>query len=189
MIRSVVIGAAALLVACGSPDPEAEFFARMGDLCGERFAGTIVSTDAEDADWRAEPITVHVETCAPHEIRMPLAVGEDTSRTWILRKIAGGGLELRHQHLHSDGTPDAISNYGGYSNPDVTSGDRQSFAASIDTKALFDAEGIPVSKDNVWAMEVRPEAGLLAYEMARPNRFFRIEFDTTAPLGDGARDQ
>ena len=54
------------------------------------------------------------------------------------------------------------------------------FPADQSTKDLFDREGIPVSKQNVWAVEVRPT--VFRYEMARPNRFFQVEFDTSAPV-------
>ena len=50
------------------------------------------------------------------EIRMPFIVGENTSRTWILRK-AKGGLALKHDHMQEDGKPDSISNYGGEFRP------------------------------------------------------------------------
>ncbi|MEO0784563.1 MAG: hypothetical protein AAFY10_02625 [Pseudomonadota bacterium] len=175
------------LSACTLGGPEDEFFSRLQELCGQSFAGEIVSTDEEDADWRAQLITVSVARCERDEIQMPLVVGEDTSRTWIISRVAEGGLELRHRHLHEDGTPDAISNYGGYSSAYMASGARQEFPASQDTKDLFDAQGIPVSKANTWAMEVRPGDSLLAYEMARPNRFFRIEFDTSLPLEETDR--
>ena len=56
------------------------------------------------------------------------------------------------------------------------------FPADDATKALFDAKGIPQSKENTWAIEVRPTHTLFAYEMERPNRFFRVEFDTSKPV-------
>lgn len=169
----------AMLAAC-VPPPETEFMDRLNALCGQSFLGEIVSDDPEDEDWRGQTIIVEIAECSPTEVRMPLAVGDDTSRTWIVTRTSDGGLELRHQHLHEDGTPDALTNYGGYSDRELQSGSRQNFPASDDTKALFDREGIPVSKQNTWAVEVRPT--FMAYEMARPERFFRIEFDTLKPL-------
>jgi hypothetical protein len=41
-------------------------------------------------------------------------------------------------------------------------------------------EGRAVSVENVWAVEVSAER--FAYELKRPNRHFRVEFDMTAPV-------
>lgn len=156
-----------------------EFESRLRALCGQAFVGEIVSDDAVDDDWRGERIVVAVQ-CMPDAIRMPLHVGDDRSRTWVLTR-SGDVLELRHDHRHEDGSADALTQYGGFASAN-SSGSRQNFPADDATKALFDREGIPVSKQNVWAMEVRPSHAQLAYEMARPERFFRIEFDTSQPV-------
>lgn len=169
------------LSACNGPDArEAEFMHRLSQLCGQAFEGRIVSDDAEDDAWRAERIVMHVRECAPGEIRIPLHVGDDHSRTWVIHREYGR-LALHHDHRHEDGSPDAVTWYGG-ARDDRYSGSRTNFPADDATKTLFDAEGIPQSKDNVWAIEVRPTHTLFAYEMERPNRFFRIEFDTSKPV-------
>ena len=59
---------------------------------------------------------------------------------------------------------------------------RQEFPADEATRALFDAQNIPVSKANVWAVEIDPSANIFAYELKRPERFLRVEFDTTRPV-------
>jgi hypothetical protein len=41
--------------------------------------------------------------------------------------------------------------------------------------------------ENVWAMEVHP-ARMFAYELRRPGRFFRVEFDLSRPVGPGGAD-
>lgn len=170
---------ALLLTACNSAPsaPQAEFWERLQTLCGQSFPGEIVSTDEADADWRKEQIIAGPVECKAGEVRMPLAVGEDASRTWIITRD-GDTLELRHKHLLKDGSLDPVTAYGGYG-AENSSGSRVNFPADQSTKDIFDREGIPVSKANIWAMEVRPDADLFAYEMARPNRFFRIEFDTS----------
>lgn len=167
--------------ACSQPTfRESEFFGRLSALCGQAFEGRIVSEDAADDAWRAERIVMHVRECAKDEIRIPLHVGDDHSRTWVIHREAGR-LALHHDHRHEDGRPDAVTWYGGVRD-DRFSGSRLNFPADEATRALFDAEGIPQSKDNIWAIEVRPAHALFAYEMARPNRFFRIEFDTSKPV-------
>ena len=90
------------------------------------------------------------------------------------------GLRLKHDHRHEDGGEDALTHYGG----DTVSGgsaERQEFPANAFSKQLFVSRNIPVSVDNVWAMEVQP-GRVFAYELRRPNRHFRVEFDLTAPV-------
>ena len=57
---------------------------------------------------------------------------------------------------------------------------RQEFPADDFSKALFVRENIPASTTNVWAMEAG--GGIFAYELRRPGRFFRVEFDLTRPV-------
>ena len=180
LLRSGLFSLVALsLTACG-PSPQSQFWDRITLLCGQAFEGTIVSEDAADDAWRAERVVMHVRDCSASEIRIPLAVGDDRSRTWVLTR-AGDALGLHHVHLHEDGSVDALSGYGGAA---VAAGNgwREDFPADDATKALFDREGIPVSNANVWAIEVRPADSLFAYELARPGRFFRVEFDTSEPV-------
>jgi hypothetical protein len=180
LLRSCLGGLAALSVSSCIPSPEAEFWGRVSSLCGEAYEGEIVSEDAADDGWRSERIVMHVRDCSKSEIRIPLSVGEDRSRTWVLTR-GKGGLALHHEHRHADGSLDAVTGYGGTA-ADYSSGSRQNFPADAATQALFDQEGIPESKANIWAVEVRPAHTLFAYELERPGRFFRLEFDTGNPV-------
>ena len=148
-------------------------------FCGQAFAGKIISKDAADEEWRKEDIKMHVRDCTGDEIKIALHVGENRSRTWILRD-EGGVFALRHDHRHEDGKPDALTFYGGHLG--ALTDTRAEFPADQSTKDLFDHENIPVSKANIWAMEARPKDGVFLYEMRRPNRDFRIEFDTSNPI-------
>tara|TARA_R110000868_G_scaffold141962_2_gene358937 strand:+ start:4168 stop:4746 length:579 start_codon:yes stop_codon:yes gene_type:complete len=160
--------------------PEADFWNSLTLLCGQAFEGEIVSDDAADDAWRAERVVMHMRDCSASEIRIPLAVGDDLSRTWVLTRDKAT-MGLHHLHLHEDGSEDALTGYGGIATEDG-SGTRQTFPADETTKALFDREGIPVSNANVWAIEVDPSESLFTYELARPGRFFRVEFDTSNPV-------
>ena len=187
MIRLVtLLSVTLLLIACDRQSvTRSEFMDRVALLCGNAYEGTIVSNDPQDDDWRAERIVMHVRDCSDDEIRSPLYVGDDASRTWILRD-EDGKLALRHDHRHEDGTPDAITMYGGpagaSASNETNSGSRQNFPADEATKEMFDREGISESKQNIWAIEVSPVSNLFAYEMSRPGRYFRIEFDTGNPV-------
>lgn len=177
LLRSGLFCLVALsLTSCGQ-SPKSQFWDSLALLCGQAFEGEIVSQDADDDAWRAERVVMHVRDCSTSEIRIPLAVGDDRSRTWVFTRDKGT-LGLHHIHLHEDGSEDALSGYGGRA-PAAGSGSRQDFPADEATKALFDREGIPVSITNVWASEVRPADAIFAYELSRPGRFFRVEFDTS----------
>ncbi|MEQ9505397.1 MAG: hypothetical protein RLO80_03940 [Hyphomonas sp.] len=184
LFRTALVPAFALLAtACASapeaPPPSA-FEAAIAPLCGKAFVGRIVTTDAADDDWRAQRIVMHVRGCEPGLIQIPLHVGDDHSRTWVLMQV-GNDWELRHDHRHEDGEPDVLTMYGGFASTDADAL-RQEFPADQSTKDLFDAQNIPVSKTNVWAVEVDPSANIFAYELKRPNRFLRVEFDTAKPV-------
>jgi len=181
MKHCLILSAASLVFLACSPQSSTEdqFTGKIRALCGQAYGGQIVTNDAADEAWRAETIKMHVRDCTGDEIKIALHVGENRSRTWILRE-EDGTLALRHDHRHEDGSPDSLTYYGGLL-AKITEA-RAEFPADQSTKDLFDRENIPVSKANTWAMEMRPEDDIFAYEMRRPNRDFRIEFDTSAPI-------
>jgi hypothetical protein len=46
---------------------------------------------------------------------------------------------------------------------------------------MFTKEGRTVSNSNIWAFEIAPRQ-TLTYELARPNRLFRVAFDLANPV-------
>lgn len=179
MLRAITL--LVLLAACATApaSPQAEFFARLSALCGQSFAGRVVTTDAADAAFASAPLVMHVRDCSTREIRIPFHVGENRSRTWVIART-GAGLRLKHDHRHEDGSEDALTQYGGDT---VAAGSaaRQEFPADDYSKRLFTERNIPASVNNIWAMEVEP-GRVFAYELRRPNRHFRVEFDLTRPV-------
>lgn len=160
-------------------DAQRDFWDELSQLCGQAFAGGMAVYDpAEDADWVDQPMTIHVRECSDDQIQIPLVVGDDRSRTWVVTKLANG-LELKHVHRHADGSLDTVSWYGGQTT-DKGTASRQAFAADAYSQSLFFAEGLDVSVANIWYLTV--EAGQLAYGLTRPNRHFRAEFDLTKPV-------
>lgn len=186
MRRLWLLGAMALMLtgAAARPDgdPQAAFMARLSALCGKAFAGRVVSTDAADREMAARPLVMHVAHCREGEVRIPFHVGEDRSRTWVITRTAAG-LRLKHDHRHADGSPDAVTLYGGDTGAPGTA-ERQEFPVDAESIAMFRANGLARSVTNVWAVEVGPR--LFAYELRRPDgpdaRYFRVEFDLTAPV-------
>ena len=177
--------AAALLLAAGgaanatSLTPEDAFFNGLSALCGKAFEGRIVANtpaSAQPDPFDGKRLVMHVSECTRDEIRIPFHVGEDRSRTWIVTRHAAG-LRLKHRHLHADGTPDKVTMYGGDS-AGFASHDRVSFPADADSKAMFEREGMAVSMDNTWSLG-HVAGKVFTYELTRPGREFRVEFDLT----------
>jgi hypothetical protein len=173
--------AALLLTGASAPGPQDEFLSRVAALCGKACAGRVVTADAADREMAAKTLVMHVARCTPGEIRIPFHVGEDRSRTWVLTRTAAG-LRLKHDHRHADGSPDAVTMYGG-DTAAPGSAERQEFPVDAESIALFRAQNLPRSVTNIWAIEV--SATRFAYELRRPEpniRHFRVEFDLTRPV-------
>lgn len=182
-MRIILAAAAVLLSSCTTSSqrgPEDAFFARLQGLCGKAFEGRIVSPPvAADASFAGKRLVMHVRDCSPEVIRIPFHVGEDRSRTWVITRTANG-LRLKHDHRHEDGSEDKLTQYGGDSALPGTA-QRQTFPADAFTKALLVREGNTAGVNNVWAVEVTSERAF-AYELRRPGRFFRVDFDLTRPI-------
>lgn len=160
--------------------PADAFLARLNALCGQRFEGKVVTNDPVDADFANSRLLMQVRDCSPTEVRIPFHVGEDKSRTWVITRT-DAGLRLKHDHRHEDGTEDELSQYGGDTATTGTA-TRQEFPADEFSKELFLTKGNPASVTNVWAVEVQD--AIYAYELRRPERFFRVEFDLTKPVSE-----
>lgn len=149
-------------------------------LCGQSFEGAITSPPVElDAAFAGRRLVMHVRECFEDEVRVPFHVGDDHSRTWLITRLEDGRLRLKHDHRHEDGSEDTLTQYGGESVfPPVSA--RVEFPADQFSKDLFEREGIPVSMDNIWIMELTDTA--FTYTLTRPNRFFEVTFDLTSPV-------
>ena len=163
-----------------TPAPPRGFFANLSSLCGKAYEGRITSPPAAaDADFAGKAMVMHVRECSADTIRVPFHVADDHSRTWVISRTTTG-LRLKHDHRHEDGSEDKVTQYGGDSVTPVSAA-RQEFPADAFTKALLIREGNVAGANNIWAVEVDP-GRTFAYELRRPNRFFRVEFDLTKPV-------
>ncbi len=174
----------ALLAGCSTTPPvpqtpAEQFFASFAALCGKSYAGKLVAGDESDAAFANAAMTAHFRVCTDSEMQIAFDVGEDRSRTWIITKI-GEGLRLKHRHMLKDGSEDPVSQYGGDTMAAGTAM-RQEFPADAYSKAMFTREGRTVSNSNIWAFDIAP-GNSITYELSRPNRLFRVEFDITKPL-------
>lgn len=149
-------------------------------LCvDEAYEGELVTLDAADDGFRSQTIIMGPAICTDEMLQIPLAVGEDRSRIWQITET-GSGFRLKHDHSHKDGTKDVLTQYGGDSFG-VGTGIRQIFPVDTETRALFTQEGIEVSNQNTWGIEIRPGEEFV-YEMWRPERHFKLVFDLTEPV-------
>ena len=165
--------------------PADAFLAALAAHCGQAYAGRIVANRPASSTpdpFEGKALVMHVRGCeAPvRGLRVPFHVGDDHSRTWVLTRTAGG-LRLKHDHRHADGSPDPVTLYGGDTASDG-SARRQEFPVDAESVAMFEREGLGASVTNTWAMEIEPGKRFL-YELARPGgRLFRVEFDLTRPV-------
>ncbi|MEM8919208.1 MAG: hypothetical protein AAGE37_10140 [Pseudomonadota bacterium] len=177
-----------------APEPSLHdtFFERLSLLCSKAFAGQLVSSDTVDEDMRGKNMVMHVDNCEPSKIEIPFHVELDEgewnrSRTWIITR-SENGLVLKHRHLHEDGTPDDITNYGGASDK-PGSETKQQFPVDQESVRLFNEHGLGQSITNIWSLELSaPGDGtaIFAYQLNRADpeqsRNFRVEFDLASPI-------
>lgn len=159
--------------------PSDAFFHNLSTLCGKAFAGRVDvdrPTPAGSSPFAGRRLVMHVRECTDDTLRIPFVVGDDRSRTWVITRTPEG-LRLKHDHRKFDGSDDPVTMYGGDSTDEGTA-TRQVFPADEESRALFAREDREVSITNVWAMEIEPGQRFV-YELSRPGRLFRIEFDLT----------
>jgi hypothetical protein len=177
---AIVLSFLAVLAQPAQANPQDEFWAKLSALCGQAFAGEMTGfSRPSDNSWLDREVIIHVRECSDEEIRIPLHVGENRSRTWILSRF-DGGIRLKHDHRHADGSEEDVTWYGGHTT-DPGRAWRQTFPVDDFSKALFLANGLEVSVGNFWSMEVHGE-DKFAYELVRAGRLFRAEFDLTRPV-------
>lgn len=184
MKAHLILTAALALTACATTpaavsDPQDTFFDRLSALCGQTFEGRVTTDDPVDADFRSQRLVMQVRDCSADEIGIPFAVGEDRSRRWVITRT-DAGLRLKHDHRDEAGEIHGFHMYGG-DTADEGTAERQEFPVDQESIDQFLAADAAVSTTNVWAMEVRPGEAFV-YELSRPNRLLRVEFDLSRPV-------
>lgn len=156
-----------------------EFFSVLNSLCGQAFSGKVAVDNTDDPRFKDKVTILHVRDCGKDEIRLPMHVGDDHSRTFILTKT-DAGIRLSHDHRHEDGHPDKLSLYGGNTAEYGTKW-QQTFPINDFSKQLFIANDLQVSLTNIWRISII-EGQRISYELRRPGREFRIDFDLNSPV-------
>lgn len=180
--RSFLLATTALVATACQPqsqNPQDAFMAAFTPYCGQAYAAEVVADNQPSAAWQQD-LVVHIRDCESDTIRMPLHVGDDRSRTWVLNRTADG-IDFQHIHLHQDGTPDDVSPYGGHTVA-VGSADMQAFPVDSASKALFVDNGLDVSTNNTWIISF--EGQTMFYELTRPGREFVVAVDLSQPIAE-----
>lgn len=155
-----------------------DFFNAISELCGKAYSGTVTVDNASSDGFADKTLIMHVRRCDKTQLQIPFHVGDDASRTWLITKT-GSGLSLKHDHRHSDGTEDVLTQYGGHT-VDAGWAQVQSFPADQYSKELFVDNAIPQSVGNTWQMYIYPKR--FTYRLIRQGREFRVDFDLTVPV-------
>lgn len=126
--------------------------------------------------FKGQELSIYFAACTETEVRIPFRVGEDHSRTWVLT-LDEKGLLLKHDHRHEDGTPDAITMYGGYANSNGNA-----FAQHFPADA-YTANLIPAAATNEWSLVLSSDKKTLSYILTRDGQLrFRADFDLREPV-------
>ena len=162
-----------------SIDVQDAFFSHLENLKGQAFEGRVTVGGENDKTFSGNKLIMHVWKKDDNSLYIPFHVGENRSRTWIITKT-GSGLQLKHDHRHSDGTHDEMTMYGGHTK-DAGWEFAQAFPADLYSKEIFVKGGIPQSTENTWHMYIYP-GKTFSYRLTREGREFRVDFDLTKPV-------
>lgn len=154
-----------------------DWWTGLQSLCGQAFEGSLIRAPADDTTFRGRRVIMHVRDCSEGRVRIPLVINDDRSRTWVFTRH-GDRIELRHDHRHEDGSPDAVTMYGGYT-VNGGSSDTQMFPADDITRRVISGTGLR----SVWLVEVHPgQRFVYAANRVGTERGFQVDFDLTAPV-------
>lgn len=147
------------------------FWDNLKSHCGNAYEGAVIEAPENDS-FRGKKLVIYLQKCSENLIKIPFSVGENKSRTFVLR-LGNNRIQLKHDHRHEDGTSDKVTMYGGTST-NIGLPTIQFFPADQETADL-----IPYASMNVWWITLNETS--LTYNLKRigTDRLFSIEFDLT----------
>jgi hypothetical protein len=149
--------------------PQDEFWRNLQALCPGAAGGRLLR--APEGDAQIDPdarLVVHFWECGEEELRFPLHVDANRSRTWVFVRH-GDALELRHDHRHEDGTEESNTWYGATTREEGTP-TRQEFVSERDGMLAG------------WRVEIEP-GRRFTYGTIRDGEWrHHLEFDLTRPV-------
>lgn len=160
---------ASLTFAFPIDDPRDEFWNRLRALCESAAAGQVLQIPPGDTQLAMDArLVVHFWECSDTELRFPLHVDENRSRTWVFIRHADH-FELRHDHRNADGTEQATTWYG---------------ATTVAAGTAERQEFVTVRGETTggWAVEIVP-GRRFTYGTIRNGAWrHHLQFDLTAPV-------
>jgi hypothetical protein len=156
------------LAAVASGDPQDTFWANLQTLCESAAPGKLLQAPEGDTQIDPEaPLVVHFWECGEDEIRFPLHVADNRSRTWVFIRH-DDHLELRHDHRHEDGTEESNSWYG---------------ATTLDEGSPFRQEFVTErgGMHGGWRVEIDPGKRFIYGTIRNGKWRHRLEFDLISP--------
>jgi hypothetical protein len=145
--------------------PQDAFWANLQRLCESAAEGALLQAPDEQIDPDAR-LVVHFWECGDEELRFPLHVDENRSRTWVFIRH-DDHLELRHDHRHTDGTEEDRTWYGATTIAEG-SANRQEFATVRDDGGI-----------GGWAVEIEPGVHFTYGTMRDGEWRHELRFDLT----------
>lgn len=145
-----------LPAAAQAKDGRGQFFATLKSLCGQQFEGVLVYPKDPQHDFAGKRLQADFAACSERQIKMPFQVGADKSRTWIIIRTPAG-LALQHDHRHADGTPDAVTMYGGMA----------STTGSTLSQSYYTARLVKGAATKVWSISISADGTILTYHLER----------------------
>ncbi len=152
------------------------FLKQFEEFSGQSFSGDVLSPLKDNNPFKGQKLQITVGNSVNGQVRIPFAVGNDKSRTWVI-SLSETGLLLKHDHRHADGSPDEVTNYGGYASVNGTALS-QNFPADE-----FTAKLIPAAAANVWTLEFDHRKNTLDYILRRNGELrFHARFFLSRPI-------
>lgn len=151
-----------------------KFWKQLEKHCGKAYKGKVATAPVPE-DFQLQELQIHFKACGEGQIKIPLIVGENRSRTWILT-LNEQNIQLKHDYRKMDGKPDSVTMYGGTS---VNTGfeSMQFFPADQETVDMM-----PYSAANIWWISITDST--LSYNLRRvnSNELIKLKFDLTEEI-------
>jgi hypothetical protein len=163
----VTLGALLLPTPTPTPSSQDVFWANLQALCESAAEGQLLQAPDNQIDPDSR-LVVHFWECGETELRFPLHVDENRSRTWIFIRH-DDQLELRHDHRHPDGSEESNTWYGATTLAEG-SAERQEF--------VTDRNGVLGG----WAVEIVPGERFTYGTIRNSEWRHHLVFDLTRPV-------
>lgn len=171
----VTLSVTGLLSAADNVMGPETFFSNMQELCGNSYYGEVVHPSTPPDGFEGQ-LVAHFTDCGEDYMNIPFHVGENESRTWML-SMESGSLLFKHDHRYPDGTPEELTNYGGWAEGGHSSM-MQRFPADDETIAMRDN-----LRSHIWVLEISDDFSTFSYSLyLYENLYFRADFDLSNPI-------